>query len=82
MGDFVGRGPGKEIDMLSKGINMKYGITGRVVLSLPPGTYSHLNDRMERNLTRRAHANGHTGGTCTSTLGFSVIGSSLKRKMR
>ena len=80
--DFVGRGPGKELDMLPKGINMKYCITGRVILFLCPRTYSHLNARVERNLTRRAHANGHTGGNSTSTLGVSAIEPPLKGTFR
>ena len=49
--DFVGRDPGKELDMLSKGINTNCGITGRAILFLPPRTYSHLNARVERNIT-------------------------------
>ena len=51
--DFVGRGPRKELDMIWRGINMKYCITGRAVLFLRPRTYSHLKARVEEfNSTR------------------------------
>ena len=80
--DFVGRGPGKELDMLSKGINMKYCITGRAILFLRPRTYSHLNARVEGNITRRAHYNDHTGDNSKSTVGFRAIESPLKGKLR
>ena len=79
--NFVGSGPGKALDMLSKGINMKYCITGQVILFLRPRTYSHLNARGERNLTRRAHSNDHTGGNSKSTLGVSAIEPPLKGKI-
>ena len=82
MDDFVGRGTGKELGMLPRGINMKYGRPGRGVLILRPRTYSHLNAKIERNLTRRAHANGHAGGNSMSTLGFSAIEPPLKGKFR
>ena len=78
----LGEALGRNSTCFRKGINIKYGRTGRGVLFLRPRTYSHLNARVERNLTRRAHANDHTGGNSTSTLGFTAIEPPLKGKFR
>ena len=68
--DFVSLGPGKGLDMLSKGKTSTPSMASPVerFLSCTPRTYSHFNDRLShrnRKSTRRAYAKFHTLSTRT-----------------
>ena len=81
---FVKMGSGKEFDMLSEGINMTYGITRVSILffCFQERTLTamlDLSDPDSKSITH-AHANGHVGGTRTSTSSSSVIEPPLKRE--
>ena len=79
---FVRIGSGKEFDMLSEGTNMAYGITHVRILffCFQEHTLTAMLDPSDpdNKSTRHAHANGHVGGTHTSTFSSSVIESPLK----
>ena len=80
---FVRIGPRKALDMLSKGMNTKYGTTSRDILSLHLKAYSQFNARLsDRNWkwSRGPRVNGHAGDTRTSALGPSVIEAPSKKK--
>ena len=77
-------GPGKALDILSRGMNTKYGTTSGDILSLHLKTYPQFNARLSdrnRRWSRGTRANGHAGDTRTSALGPSVLEPSSKRKI-